>query len=135
MVRPSPPLQSCAIQYCAGQEGKLRLSSHSTKQSLSLPAPPISRSSGSRPKTHLFHPIQIRRHREKFLGTISPVFVDIQQRPRRRSTRLPAQLSLLRRGRGENRKPFSKDFNQSNCIFRFDDNSLGCVSMFELFWI
>ena len=77
---------------------------------------------------------QIECIREKFLGTISLVFVDIQ-RWRRRSTPLPAQLSLLRRGRGENRKPFSKDFNQSNCIFRFDDNSLGCESMFELFWI
>ena len=41
-----------------------------------------------------------------------------------------------RRGRGENGKPFSKDFNQSNCIFCRDDNSLvGCVSMFKLFCV
>ena len=71
--------------------------------------------------------------RKRFLGTISPVFVDIQRRRRRRSAAVPAQLSFLRRGRlGRERGENGKNSFSTNktALDNNDMNLCLCLSHF-----
>ena len=126
-------VQSSRLQGKRASWGKPRASYNLTKHSLLLPASSMSYSSGYPPKTHLLHLTRLHVEGRNFSGLFLWCLLTSSGGG---GAVHRCQLSCHSSG-GEGEKigkPFSKDFNQSNCVFRSDDKSLGCVSMFELFW-